>query len=243
MFARILTLSGVLLLGAAALLMNPAEKAAAQAYGPMGGAASGATTTRPAAAATLTLTTAEKADLRYMVEEEKVAHDVYTALYAAYGLPVFKNIAAAEQQHMEAVRTLLSRYGLSDPTVGQAAGHFVNPDLQALYDTLTAQGEESIEAALIVGALIEETDIADLREARTRTVKADIKNVYDSLERGSNNHLRSFVGRLAGYGVVYEPQVLSQADYDAIINSSMQTGNGNGNGSGNGGGGWRGGRP
>ncbi len=82
----------------------------------------------------------EAADLAYMREEEKLAHDVYVALYEEWGQPTFSNIAKSEQTHTDAIKTLLDRYGVVDPTVGKAVGEFTDPRLQELYTTLVAQG-------------------------------------------------------------------------------------------------------
>lgn len=183
-----------------------------------------------AAAKPAALTASEAAALQYMREEEKLAHDVYALLYSKWGLPVFDNIAASEQQHTEAVRTLLSRYGVSDPSAGKAAGVFTNPELQALYDQLVAQGTVSVAAALKTGALIEEVDILDLQKRMTQTTKADIVRVYTNLLSGSENHLRAFVSTLASQtGEVYAPQQLDQATYDRIVGAANGGRNG-GNG-------------
>ncbi len=53
------------------------------------------------------LSAEEIAGLYYMREEEKLAHDVYLALYAKWGAQVFNNIAQSETQHTEAVRSLI----------------------------------------------------------------------------------------------------------------------------------------
>ena len=90
--------------------------------------------------ATSVISPAEADALQFMREEEKLAHDVYVTLYNLWGLRVFSNIAASEQQHTSAVATLLSRYGVSDPTAGNAVGEFTDPALQALYDKLIAEG-------------------------------------------------------------------------------------------------------
>ena len=157
----------------------------------------------------------EIAGIQWMREEEKLARDVYRALAERYALPVFTNIAASEQDHMNAVGALLERYGIADPAAGKAAGAFVDPELQKLYDSLLAQGEASLASALRVGATIEETDIADLRARATPA--PDVALVYDALERGSENHLRAFtrlVERVSG--APYAPQLLSKIDYDRI---------------------------
>lgn len=170
------------------------------------------------------LSAAEIEGLVFMREEEKLARDVYLALYAKWGLPIFQNIAQSEQSHMDAVKTLLDRYGIADPA-STRAGVFTNATLQQLYDQLVAQGNQSLADALRVGAAIEEIDILDLKTHIAQTDKADIKQVYDNLLRGSRNHLRSFVAQLKSQtGVTYVPQYLTQAEYDAIINSDTESG-------------------
>ncbi len=175
------------------------------------------------------------ADLMYMREEEKLARDVYIALYDVWGMNVFQNIAASEQTHTDSVLGLLNSYGLTDPVGNNAPGVFVNPDLQALYDQLVASGSQSLADALRVGAAIEEIDILDLDEAIAQTSQAAIAQVYQSLRAGSENHLRSFVNTLERQtGETYQPQYLSPELYAAIINGTQSQGNGNG-GNGNGG--------
>ena len=173
------------------------------------------------------LTDAEVEGLLYMREEEKLAHDVYVTLYEVWGTPVFQNIANSELSHTEAVKNLLDIYGLDDPAVSTPVGVFVNTDLQALYDDLIAWGSQSLADALKVGAAIEEIDILDL-EANLETLNAaDIRQVYENLLFGSQNHLRAFTSVLAQQtGEIYEPQYMDQADYDAIVAESIQSGAG-----------------
>jgi hypothetical protein len=173
----------------------------------------------------------EEADgLLYMREEEKLARDVYLTLYETWDLPVFQNIADSEQTHMDAIRTLIDRYGLEDPVAGNAIGEFSDPTLQSLYDDLTASGQESLAAALRVGAAIEEIDIIDLEATIAQTDEADIVRVYENLMRGSRNHLRAFVSTLDRQeGESYEPQYLEQDAYDEIVSASVERGaNGSG---------------
>jgi hypothetical protein len=150
------------------------------------------------------LTASEKSWLTYMREEEKLARDVYLFLYDKWGSRIFKNISASEQTHMDAIKTLLLRYGLPDPVTGNGRGEFDNSDLQALYSDLTAQGSISIVEAFEVGVLIEETDIDDLNAAMALTKRKDIKTVYSNLLQGSLNHLKAFVSNLAINGVLYD---------------------------------------
>ena len=161
------------------------------------------------------LTASEKEGLLFMAEEEKLAEDVYLALNEKWNLRVFDNIGRAERTHEAAVKTLLERYSLPDPTKG--AGEFSNEKLQALYDDLVSRGSSSQEDALWVGAAIEEIDILDLEERMAQTDREDILLVYDNLKKGSENHLRAFVNNLQRQGNEYRPEYLSQEEYDKII--------------------------
>ena len=77
------------------------------------------------------LTDYEIEALLFMREEEKLARDVYLAMYEVWGTPIFSNIAGSEQAHMDAVAYLLEAYGLEDPVAGNPNGIFENDELQA----------------------------------------------------------------------------------------------------------------
>lgn len=170
-----------------------------------------------------TLTDLEKEGILYMREEEKLARDVYLKLYEKWDQQAFKNIADAEETHMNAVKTLIDKYELEDPAT-QEIGKFNNPELQQLYNDLIQEGNKSLYDALKVGAAIEEIDIIDLKEYLTHTEKEDIELVYQNLMKGSRNHLRAFVKTIERQGQTYTPQYLSQEEYDEIINSPTEKG-------------------
>jgi hypothetical protein len=170
----------------------------------------------------------EIADLLFMREEEKLARDVYLALYEQWGTPVFQNIAASEQVHMDAILDLINQYGLQDPAAGNPAGEFTDQTLQALYDELTAAGSRSLVDALYGSAAIEEIDILDLQGSLAQTGNSDIVPIYQSLLAGSENHLRAFVSSWERQtGETYQPQRLGQNEYTEIMSGSP-SGAGNG---------------
>jgi hypothetical protein len=139
-----------------------------------------------------TLTEPQKATLAAMAQEEKLAHDLYVAFGAKYPAVIFDRIAAAETQHLTVVRTLLSRYGLADPTANMVAGKFSDPAVQATYDRLLKQGSADVAAALKVGQEVERTDIADLRAALEGLTAPDVKQAYTHLLNASQHHLAAF---------------------------------------------------
>jgi hypothetical protein len=180
-------------------------------YGPpawnavAGAVAGSVTTTVPSETSTTGVSAQTAADLAYMREEEKLAHDVYTTLAQKWGTATFSNIAVSEQRHTDAIAALLGRYGVADPAANTPAGKFVNPALQKLYSDLVARGSKSLTDALEVGKLIEQTDIADLDTRIARAGQSDIVAVYSNLRAGSENHLNAFTRRLSGGGTGVGP--------------------------------------
>lgn len=136
--------------------------------------------------------------LSYIIEEEKLAYDVYSAMYNKWGSKVFSNIQKSESNHQKKVLALLNSKNIADPRSTQP-GVFNNQDLQALYDKLIAQGNQSPTEAFKVGVAIEELDIADLKTdiSKLNETEADVKTVYESLLSGSQKHLAAFNRQLS----------------------------------------------
>ena len=166
----------------------------------------------------------ELSSLSFMREEEKLARDVYITLYNKWGVNIFTNISNSEQTHMESILLLLNKYNLTDPVGSNQVGAFRNTILQELFTQLVTQGTTSILEAYKVGATIEDLDIFDLNTALISIDNQDIRLVYDMLSKGSRNHLRSFYRNILNVGGTYTPKYISQAEFDAIINSPMETG-------------------
>ena len=170
-----------------------------------------------------TLSAAEKDGLILMREEEKLARDVYNALYETWNLPVFRNIAESEQQHSDAVKLLLDAYNMEDPVENDVPGRYENPQLQKLYDDLTAQGKKSLSDALTVGATVEDLDIYDLQRLIAEADNEEVKVLYQNLMKGSRNHMRSFTAQLERQGFTYEAAYISDEYLERIfkINREM----------------------
>lgn len=173
------------------------------------------------------LNTEEAAALLFMIEEEKLARDVYNAMFATWNIQIFQNIAGSEQTHVDQIGSLIGSYNLPNPT--QAPGIFTDQSLQALYNSLVAQGNLSFNDAIKVGGAIEEIDIIDLQTRLAQTDNADIQLAYNNLMNGSYNHLKSFVNTLSTQGgEVYSQQYLTAEQYQTILNSPQGNGQGKG---------------
>ncbi len=170
------------------------------------------------------LSVGEKEGLLLMREEEKLARDIYQAMYKKWNHLTFAQIAKSEQQHMDNIKVLLDKYSIHDPIKSSESGVFANSKLQELYNSLSTKGEKSLVDALQVGATIEDLDIKDLYELIGQTDNKDIKIVYQNLAKGSRNHIRAYIARLSMNNANYEAQFLSSSVIDDIINSPRERG-------------------
>lgn len=171
------------------------------------------------------LSEAESLGVKFMLEEEKLARDVYAKFFEKWSLPIFDNISSSEHTHISAVRLVTEKYNIDTSFYDNKLGAFTNSHLKELYGTLLAQGSTSTVEALKVGALIEEIDLIDLEKYLGETKNKDLIAVYESLQKASRNHLRSFVKNILRNDGVYDPQKLNPEEFDRIISSPIEKGN------------------
>jgi len=141
---------------------------------------------------TVVLDAEAAAGLVYMIEEEKMARDLYDAFFEQTGSVVFDRISDSEQTHMDTLLAVAENAGIDISGVSTTAGVFSDASIQSLYDTLLAQGSVSPDAAYEVGVLVEQTDIADLQNYSSDTEIGIVGTIYAHLEVGSEHHLAAF---------------------------------------------------
>ena len=142
----------------------------------------------------LELSNEEIESLIFMYQEEKLAGDVYEALFKMYDVDVFGNIAKSEDKHQASIGNLLENADVDMTSLESLdTGVYENSELQSLYDTLLADGSKSLDAALSVGVLVEKTDIEDLQTyLEDDQLAPEIVEVYEHLLSGSMSHLDAF---------------------------------------------------
>lgn len=144
-----------------------------------------------------TLTEKEASDIIFLREEEKLARDVYLAMFDLYEAQIFANISLSEQRHMDSVKNLIDKYNLEDPVVDDALGVFTSTVLAEIYAQLIEKGSLSLKDALEVGVMIETMDINDLQyEMLPDATRWDVLRVMTNLLAGSYNHLEAFTSQL-----------------------------------------------
>lgn len=150
----------------------------------------------------------EREDLLLLRQEESLAGDLYASFHDTHGHRIYDNIARSEDQHTGAVKALLDKYKIADPVKG--TGSYTDDDLQTAFKDLQSQGAESHTEALKAAAYLEERDIRDLNNALNNTDNEDITMVYESLRKGSANHLKAFQRQLDRQGEQYDLQYITQ---------------------------------
>jgi hypothetical protein len=135
------------------------------------------------------ITAAQKADILYMYEEEKLARDTYSSISAKWKIRQFANIIKSEQTHMDALSQLAAKYSITLPN--KKPGVFENQHIQKLYNELLLRSMKSANDAIQVGIDVEELDIKDLEKAISQALP-DAKTTYENLKAGSFNHLSAF---------------------------------------------------
>ena len=144
-----------------------------------------------------------KQSLAFMYEEERLAKEVYLAVYNKQPVQQLYKIATnSETRHISAVASLARKYGVA--TSSQRVGHYTNSHIQSLFNTLYKKGIRSRKDALEVGCMVEVTDINDLNRYIYQAQKAgasDVLQTYEFLRRGSYNHYWAFDRGLKKLGI------------------------------------------
>lgn len=120
--------------------------------------------------------------LTYAIQDEYAAHAEYDRILDSYGdVRPYANILRAESAHIDALLPLFAEYGVAAPA-DDGAEHSVLP--------------ESLTSAYQTGVNAEVMNIAMYELFLEQNLPADVRAVFESLMRASENHLRAFQNRL-----------------------------------------------
>ncbi len=194
-----------------------------------------------------------KEAMSYMENEERLAYDVYKALYAKYSdAKVLNNIATrAESRHIETTYKLLEKYDLNTTTLirvdeagyANIAGKYNIDSIQALYDNLITEGNNSKVDALKVGCKVEVVDVNDLNNyinLAKESNATDIQKAFEFLRDGSYKHYWAFDKQLKNEGVsdgccsLGDEYCKTKAEYPKESKENENSAHANGNGNMNG---------
>lgn len=135
----------------------------------------------------------QSSKLEYLLQEEKLARDVYMQMYTLWWNKKFYNIISSEENHQSQVARLLEKYEIGNPIKELWIGEFRDNEFKNLYEQFIASGSISLANAFQVWVTIENTDINDIEE----TMKLfegypDVQQVLTVLLEWSKRHLAAF---------------------------------------------------
>lgn len=120
--------------------------------------------------------------LTYAMQDETVARAEYAAILATYGsVRPFANIIRAEESHIASLLPLFEAYGIAVPADESASLVTTVPSLTEAYQT---------------GVSAEVNNIAMYETFLDQNLPDNVRAVFESLMRASENHLRTFQNRL-----------------------------------------------
>ena len=179
-----------------------------------------------------------------MLNEQKLAYDIYMNLYnyhkenSTNEIKQFYNIASKSViKQYEAVRSLVKKYGLKDSLATKSINDAPNGvyDIQAVqdkYNNYYSLGQGSLEGALKVGCMVEVTDINDLNKSiniAQDTNTSDVVSTIETLKEENYNEYWALDKALKGIGITngcyYEGDALltNKADLYPTSTSSTST--------------------
>ncbi|MGA5302472.1 DUF2202 domain-containing protein [Nucisporomicrobium flavum] len=118
---------------------------------------------------------AQVALLIELAQRTKLGHDLLAVFADRYA--AFPHSAPSQTRELTALRQLLERHGLADPSAGLGAGLFADPGVQARYDRYLAEGRTGRAAALDVVRRTAAEVVRMLDDARPGLAAPDVRQV------------------------------------------------------------------
>jgi hypothetical protein len=135
------------------------------------------------------LTSGQRATLRALTDRSKLAHDLVTA-FADHYATFPARIVEAREEELAAMRLLLTRYGVADPTTGRHPGGFAGPGTRADYRRLLTRGSAGLTPALDVTARLASETIVAMTAALSGLGAPDVRHTYLHLLTGAYQQVR-----------------------------------------------------
>lgn len=165
-----------------------------------------------------------KDSLFLIVEQKKLAHDVFITLSEHWQKRHLKLLVRVESLHLRAIKRRLKNHDLNS-ILGNSTGIFNSSKLQKLYWELVNRGQNSVLDAFHVSAFLKEMDIVNLQSVIDASKNTRITNFSQRLMNNSKKHLRILIKQIERQGGIYEPQEMRQNELNAMPNEGQSTPN------------------
>lgn len=157
----------------------------------------------------------DQKSVEHMIEEERLAVELYQLLSENWDQPIFARILEEEKIHLVRVRRLGKKYQVEESTMEY--GMFLDQTLQNLFNGFRIRANASEKEALLAAAEFEERDIVDLQKYFKTTNNADLIITYEFLLEGAKDHLRIIYKVLSEKGISYTPVYMHEDYFNEIV--------------------------
>ena len=165
----------------------------------------------------------KEAIVLYLIEQEKLAHDLYRVLDTMWVTDVFNRVSNEELQHMAKLSAVACEFMIDVPVHFNEypEGQFVDGRLRRLYTDLLLSANFSLEEAYLACANLEERKILDLKAA-LKQPNFDIETLtYKALLIGAEDNLKLFIRALLDVNTGYTPLWLSISEYESLTKNIL----------------------
>jgi hypothetical protein len=163
----------------------------------------------------------------YLIEQEKLARDLYGVLDTIWVTDVFNRMVNDELQHMDKLSAVAAEFMIDVPNHFNEykPGQFVNADLRTLYLDLLADANFSLEDAYRACANLEERKIMNLRTA-LKEPNFDLEiATYKTLLIGAEDNLKFFIRALVEMNSGYLPILMSESEFEFLTRNILSNDN------------------
>lgn len=159
----------------------------------------------------------------YLIEQEKLAHDLYSVLDTIWVTEIFNRLSGDERNHMEKLNAVAVDFMMVVPNHFNEylPGQYINENLRHLYHDLLLDANLSLEDAYRTCANLEERKILDLRAALKQPNFELETLTYKALLIGAEDNFKLFLRALLEMNAGYQPIHFSNSEFEALTKNFM----------------------
>lgn len=164
----------------------------------------------------------------WMHDQERLAMDLNQAFYDDWGEPLFASIAASKPRYMERLSDLVDWYDIRFyGPISDTPGAYMDERHATAADDLLYRGRQSLEAAYLAAAYVEEWNISEYSNDTMAIELGEcwpcegmqlLNQSYEGLLLAANINFANLASQVDDY----QAQILSQAEVDAILEQAWE---------------------
>lgn len=165
----------------------------------------------------ITISAEESKQVIQILEQRKMARDLYYKLYKTWHSDTFKRLSDSEQIYLNSLKKLTTKLNIIDPTIDDTKGVFSSDYITKLYIDFSKIGLSSDYEAFRIAATVQDLMINDINQLLNSSSDKSIIDAMNNTKQGSISHLRACNREIKKFGMTYQAQFLSTEELRAIL--------------------------